>query len=387
MKKLLFQKFIMDNFRIFSIIILSIGSIVWIIQSVNFLDFVTEDGHSFRIYIYYSLLNFPKIIQRILPFVFFITLFYQIVRYEENNQLLIYWIHGVKKIQLVNIIIIYSILFSLAQIILGGFVSPKSKDMARSFIRNSNLDFFSSIINPGKFVDAVEDLTIFIEKENDMGVYENIFLKDDSTSSLNNNPANKLGEIKSQIIFAKTARLISTKDKKYFKLFDGKLLKINNNKIDVFEFKSIDFDLSKFSTKTTIFPKIQEVPALILMKCLIHIYSDELQKFKDIDYLSCNENATEAITQELLLRFYMPIIIPLITLIACLLILKSKDDINYKYSKLFLFILIFLVIIISEASLKYSTTNLIGLSFFILFPIFGFFLVYFILITKLKYKN
>ena len=123
------------------------------------------------------------------------------------------------------------------------------------------------------------------------------------------------------------------------------------------------------------------------MKCLIHIYSDELQKFKDIDYLSCNENATEAITQELLLRFYMPIIIPLITLIACLLILKSKDDINYKYSKLFLFILIFLVIIISEASLKYSTTNLIGLSFFILFPIFGFFLVYFILITKLKYKN
>jgi len=387
MKKLLFQKFMLDNLKMFSITILSIGSIVWIIQSVNFLDFVTEDGHSFKVYIYYSLLNFPKIVQRILPFVFFITLFYQIVLYEENNQLLIFWIHGIKKIQLINIIIIYSILFSLFQIILGGFISPKSKDMARSFIRNSNLDFFSSIINPGTFVDAVEDLTIFIEKENELGIYKNIFLKDDSSSSLNTGPSNSLGEIKSQIIFAKTARLISTKESKYFKLFDGKLLKINNNKIDVFEFKSIDFDLSKFSTKTTIFPKIQEVPALILMKCLIHIYSDELQKFKDIDYLSCNENATEAITQELLLRFYMPIIIPLITLIACLLILKSKDDINYKYSKLFLFILIFLVIIISEASLKYSTTNLIGLSFFILFPIFGFFLVYFILITKLKYKN
>jgi len=387
MKKLLFQKFMLDNLKMFSITILSIGSIVWIIQSVNFLDFVTEDGHSFKVYIYYSLLNFPKIVQRILPFVFFITLFYQIVLYEENNQLLIFWIHGIRKIQLINIIIIYSILFSLFQIILGGFISPKSKDMARSFIRNSNLDFFSSIINPGTFVDVVEDLTIFIEKENELGVYENIFLKDDSSSSLNTGPNNNLGEIKSQLIFAKTARLISTKENRYFKLFDGKLLKINNKKIDIFEFKSIDFDLSKFNTKTTIFPKIQEVPAPILMKCLIYIYSDELQKFKDIDYLSCNENATKAITQELLLRFYMPIIIPLITLIACLLILKSKDDINYKFSKLFLFILIFLVIIISEASLKYSTTNLIGLSFFILFPIFGFFLVYFILITKLKYKN
>jgi len=97
MKKLLFQKFIQDNFKIFSAVILSIGSIVWIIQSVNFLDFVTEDGHSFKIYFYYSVLNFPKIIHRILPFIFFITLFYQISLYEENNQFLVFWIHGVKK--------------------------------------------------------------------------------------------------------------------------------------------------------------------------------------------------------------------------------------------------------------------------------------------------
>ena len=387
MKKLLFQKFMMDNFKMFSIIIMSIGSIVWIIQSVNFLDFVTEDGHSFRIYAYYSLLNFPKVIQRILPFVFFITLFYQIVHYEENNQLLIFWIHGIKKIQLVNVIIVYSILFSLIQIILGGFISPKSKDMARSFIRGSNLDFFSSIINPGKFVDAVEDLTIFIEKENEMGVYENIFLKDDSSSNLNNNPDNESSEIKSQIIFAKTARLISTKNNRYFKLFDGKLLKINNKKIDTFEFKSIDFDLSKFNTKTTTYPKIQEVPARILVECLIYIHKDELQKFKDTDYLSCNKNSTQAITQELLLRFYIPIFIPFITIIVCLLILKSKDDVNYRSSKFFLFILIFLIIVISEVSLKYSTATLIGLSFFILFPIFGFFLTYFTLIMKFRYKD
>jgi lipopolysaccharide export system permease protein len=386
MKKLIFQKFMMDNFRIFSIIILSIGSIVWIIQSVNFLDFVTEDGHSFKIYFYYSLLNFPKIIQRILPFVFFITLFYQIVHYEENNQLLILWIHGVKKIQLINIIIVYSILFALAQIILGGFISPKSKDTARSFIRTSNLDFFSSIVNPGKFVDVVEDLTIFIEKQNEMGLYENIFLKDDSSSGTNNDSDNEFREIKSQIIFAKTARLISTKENKYFKLFDGKLLKINNKKIDTFEFKSIDFDLLKFNTKTTTFPKIQEVPAPILVDCLIFIYKKELQKFKDTDYLSCNNNSTKPITQELLQRFYIPIYIPLIALISCLLILKSKDDNNYKFSKFFLFIVIFFVIIISEASLKYASNGLIGFLFFTLFPILSFLSVYTFLIAKLRYK-
>ena len=78
MKKLLFQKFLKDTLKFFIIICLSIGSIVWVIQAVGFLDFVTEDGHSLYVYFAYSLLNFPKLIHRILPFVFFISLYYQI---------------------------------------------------------------------------------------------------------------------------------------------------------------------------------------------------------------------------------------------------------------------------------------------------------------------
>ncbi len=378
MKKLLFQKFIIDNLKVFVIIIISVGSIVWIIQSVNFLDFITEDGHSFKIYFYYSLLNFPKIIQRILPFVFFITLFYQLIHYEKKNQLLIYWIHGIKKIQLINVIIFYSIVLALLQVVLSSFVSPKSKDVARSFIRNSNLDYFSSIVSPGKFVDAVENLTIFVETKNNNNFYENVYLKDDSIGAT--------GALKSQIIFAKTAELIDSNKNKYFRLFDGKLIKINEKKIDTFEFKSIDFDLSKFTTKTTIFPKIQEVPTVILIKCMTYIYKNELQKFKDRNYLSCNNNAIKPIKQELLQRIYTPIYIPLIALITSLLILKSKDEKEYKFLKILLFIIVILVIIISEASIKYSSSSLIGMSLFSLFPVIFFLLVYLILISKLKHK-
>jgi lipopolysaccharide export system permease protein len=378
MKKLLFQKFLKDNLKVFVIIIFSIGSIVWIIQSVNFLDFITEDGHSFKIYFYYSVLNFPKIIQRILPFVFFITLFYQLIHYEKKNQLLIFWIHGVKKIQLINIIIFYSIVLALLQIVLSSFVSPKSKDAARSFIRNSNLDYFSSIVSPGKFVDAVENLTIFVEKKNNNNFYENVYLKDDSIGVD--------GILKSQIIFAKTAKLIDTNKNKYFRLYNGKLIKINEKKIDTFEFKSIDFDLSKFTTKTTIFPKIQEVPTSILIKCMTYIHKDELQKFKNSNYLSCNENAIKAIKLELLQRLYTPIYIPLIALITSLLILKSKDEKEYQFVKFLLFIIVILVIVFSETSIRYSSSSIIGTFLFALFPILFFLLTYSILISKLKYK-
>ena len=378
MKKLLFQKFLNDNFRIFSFIILSFGSIVWILQSVNYLDFVTEDGHGFKVYFYYTILNFPKIIHRILPFAFFISLFYLIVRYEENNQLLIYWIHGVKKIQLVNSIIIYSILLALLQMILGGFIAPKTQDMGRSFIRSSNIDFFPSIVRPGKFVDAIEGLTIFVEKENEKGIYENIYLKDDLTKELN--------DFKSQIIFAKKAALINTNEKRYFKLTNGRLIKINNKKIDVFEFKNINFDLLKFGTKTTTYPKIQEVSTKILIRCLVYEYKDELEKFKDTNYLSCNKNQVNKIIEEVFKRFFLPVYIPLISLFSCFLFLKSKENKEYKFLKNTLFMIIFFIIIISEISLRASSTNMMGLIFFASFPIVCFILVYFILNKKLNYK-
>ena len=62
MKKLLFQKFISDTFKFFIIISLSIGLIVWVIQAVGFLDFVTEDGHGLLIYFSYTLLNSKDIV-------------------------------------------------------------------------------------------------------------------------------------------------------------------------------------------------------------------------------------------------------------------------------------------------------------------------------------
>jgi lipopolysaccharide export system permease protein len=377
MKKLLFQKFIKDNLKLFSVILLSIGSIVWIIQSVGFLEFVTEDGHGLKIYMAYTLLNFPKIIHRILPFIFFISLFYQLIQYEKRNELLIYWVYGIKKIEIINNIIIYSFLLCLLQVLLGSYLSPKSQDQARSFIRNSNMDFFPSLIREGKFVDAIHGLTIFVEKKNNLGIYENIYLKDDSE----NNGINT----KSQVIYAKQAKLINNDQNRYFKLYKGQLIKINGKKINFINFDSINFSLSKFNTRTTTYPKIQEVNILVLLKCLTYDFKNKIKKFFH-PKLGCTPSSVKNIKQEFLKRIYMPLYIPLIALITCLLILKSKENKDYQFFKLFLFFLVFFIIIVSEISLRYSTVNIYGMFFYLIFPVLLFFAIYIYLTIYFKSK-
>jgi len=379
MKKLLFQKFLKDTLKFFIVICFSVGLIVWVVQAVNYLDFVIEDGHGLYVYFSYSILSFPKIIHRILPFVFFISLFYQIVQYELKNELLIFWTNGINKIQFINVVIIYSILITLFQIFLGAYLSPASQNEARSFIRNSNIDFFPSLIKEGKFIDTVSDLTIFIESKDKLGNYKNIFLNESYGKN------KKINQSKSQMIYAKNGILVNEGKNRYFELTDGKMINKDNGKITNFAFKKINFNLNKFDSKSTSFPKIQELTSNLLFQCLYYDYRNEKNKLVS-RLLSCDNASIKNIKQEIFKRFYKPIYFPLLALISCLLIFRSKESVKYNRYRICLFFTIFSILVVSEISLRYAAYNALGMYFFILFPILIFFTIYISLIIKLKNK-
>ena len=381
MKKLIFKKFILDVVKTFVILILSISIIVWVIQAVKFLDFVTEDGHSFKVYFFYTLLNLPKIFHRILPFVFFISLFYQLIQYEAKNELLVLWTNGINKISLINAIITYSLLVFILQQFLGLYASPLSQYKARDFIRNSNIDFFPSLVKAGKFIDTVSNLTIFIESQDKRGNYKNIFLKDSSS-----NDRSGAGNKESfQIIYAKKGMLVNENNNKYFKLFDGEIINNNGSDITNISFERIDFNLDKYASKSTTYPKIQEVGSIELLKCINNIYKNKL-KIANSKNLECNTVFVNEVNQEFLKRFYKPFYIPLLGLIISLLIIRSKENNDYSNYKFFIFLIAFTVIVISEYSLRYSASHFFGFLFFILFPVLLFFTTYILLITKFKNK-
>ena len=148
MKKILFRKLLLDYMSFFLIALFSSSIIIWVFQAVNFLDIMIEDGRDYMVYVNYSLLNFPKILTKLFPFVIFFSLFYVTLRYENNNELMIFWSFGVNKIQIINFIFKVSIFLMLIQIVLTSLIVPKSQDMARSFLRSSTVNFFGNFIKP-----------------------------------------------------------------------------------------------------------------------------------------------------------------------------------------------------------------------------------------------
>jgi lipopolysaccharide export system permease protein len=377
MKKTIFRKLTIDCLKFFLLILFTISTIIWVLQAVNYLDFVIEDGHGFFVYFNYTLLSFPKIIGRIYPFAVFLAFSYILLKYEDKNELIIFWNFGVNKIDFINFFTKVSFFFVLISLLLNAVITPMAQDKARSFIRSSDLDFFESILKPKKFVDVVKNLTIYFEEKKGNGDLVNIFLN------------NKLSANESQSIIAKTGRFEKRGNRKILVLYDGKTINDINGKTSAFEFSKTDFNISNFTTQTVTHQKTQENSSLELINCSLifnNFKKDINNKIKN-RINNCSIGNLENVYKEIYSRLIKPIYVAFLVTISLLLILKSKTDHTFKSYKFKVYSLGFFSIIFLESSSKFISINMLKNLLISTLPLLLIFAIYFYFLKTLKVRK
>ncbi len=355
MKKILFRKFLFDCLVFFLITLFSTGIIIWVFQAVNFLDIIVEDGRNYLVYLNFSLLNFPKVISKLVPFVLFFSFLYVIGKYELKNELIIFWNFGINKIDLINFFIKFSLLVMLFQIFLTAFIVPKSQDLARSFLRASSINYLENFIKPRIFNDAVKGLTIYSNSKDETGNLKEIYLKKGSGENF-------------QVTFAKEGRFKQIGNNQFLELNFGETISVINDKITNFKFKKTDFNLSNFEDNTTTYKKTQEVTTLNLIKCYHNLMNFNILKIdKSFEVENCRKDNIDNIIKELYKRIIIPLYIPVLIMISLLLILRSKENINYPRYRILIFLIGFGTIIISEMTIRLINEDFIkNIKFFVI---------------------
>ena len=380
MEKILFKKILYDCLSFFLISLISASVVVWVFQAVNFLDIMIEDGRDYLVYINYSLLNFPKIITKVLPFVFFFSFFYVISKYELNNELIIFWNFGVKKIQLINFLFKFSILLVLVQIILTSFIVPKTQDLARSFLRTSSVDFIESFIKQKKFNDTIKGITIYSEEKDTKGNLKNIYLKKEDQGN------------NFQITYAKKGNFIKKNNIQFLTLYEGETINVVNNKITNFKFSKSDLNLQNLETNTTTYIKTQEISTTKLIKCIMRLNNLNFLNIdtKNIVIENCKLQNLDNVIKELYKRFIIPFYLPILMLTILFLILRSKENVNYLNYRISIFLLGLTTIIFSELTLRLIEKNFFENIKIFIIPItiiILFYFIFFINLNSFKEKN
>ena len=80
MNKTIYKYLLYEFMRYFVATLFSLAAIVWVVQAVNFLDLITEDGHAFGVYFYYSFLTLSKVLTKLIPFCFLISIVLTILK-------------------------------------------------------------------------------------------------------------------------------------------------------------------------------------------------------------------------------------------------------------------------------------------------------------------
>ena len=378
MNKLIFRKFSQDIVNFFLIASFSITFIVWIIQAVNYLDLVSDDGHSLNVYFTYVSLSLPKIFSKTIIFVYFISIFYVINKYNSSNELIVFWNNGIKKIKFINFILLFSVFFLILQLVFNLFIVPKSQNLGRLYIKDSNIDFLPKLISEKKFINVVKNLTIFVEEYKKDGKLNKIYINE------------KIDTENSKIIVAESGRIIKKNKKYILRLSNGGITNISKSNTYTLNFSETDYDLSDFSTKTITDTKVQELDSIEMFKCIKEVYLK--QKLNKNEVISnpkndtCNNRTVKSISEELYKRLILPFYTLIIALIAASLVIEPKSKYFLRLHKLNIFLIGILVIIISQLSLKFFL-NSINITYLILIlPILFVLFYYIVLLVFTKFK-
>ena len=376
MKKLIYRKLLMDYMSFFLIALFSSSLIIWVFQAVNFLDIMIEDGREYSVYINYSLLNFPKIISRLFPFILFFSIFYVLSKYELSNELMIFWNFGENKIKFVNFILFISIFLLLIQICLTSLIVPSSQDKARSFLRESEVNFLGNFIKPKRFNDTIDGVTIYAENKDINGNLYNLYIKKEIQDEF-------------EITYANKGKFIENQGVPILILFNGETIRNKDNKVTNFKFSKSDFLLQNLKANTITQQKNQEMKTTDIILCIISIYELKINFISEINkkITNCTTSNRINLLKEIYKRLIVPLYIPILMIIPYFLILSSKERKNYSKLKIITFFIGVITIILSEGIIRFLSVNLLDNLFIFISPIIFFLILYSMFLFKLNLKN
>ena len=144
--------------------------------------------------------------------------------------------------------------------------------------------------------------------------------------------------------------------------------------------------MSDIETNTTTYKKTQEISSFKLVRCIRNYFKfdNETFEFKTKNIENCSVANISNIYKELYKRFVIPFYIPFLSLIPFILILTSKESLNYNKVRLITFLIGLLVIIFSETTIRLVSNIIFQNLGLVMIPLLFILLIYFFLFYKFK---
>ena len=192
-----------------------------------------------------------------------------------------------------------------------------------------------------------------------------------------------------QITYAKSGFFLSKNNEQILVLKNGQTINKIENDLTTFNFKESSLNMSNQDSGIIKVDKIQETSTLNLVLCINRFekfFLNNSTQLKKKFIQNCTEENLDNVFKEVYKRLLVPLYIPSLILCALILVIYSKENINYTRFRVFVFVIGFVLIVFSETTQKLIKKNLEYNIIIFLIPLLVFFLILISINKKIDFK-
>ena len=147
----------------FLITTVSLLCLVWLMQSMRFIEQILNEGIPVSIFFELSALIIPTILSLILPFTYFVAILYVYNRLSNESELVVMQASGVSYISMAKPAFYFSIILMLCSYLLTLYIVPASYRSFKNLQDLIRTDYSSALLQEGVFNDVAKGITIYVE--------------------------------------------------------------------------------------------------------------------------------------------------------------------------------------------------------------------------------
>jgi lipopolysaccharide export system permease protein len=221
----------------FALVLVSLTGVIWITQALRGIDLMTSQGQTVATFLGLTSLVIPALVLIIAPIALMIAISHTLNKLATDSEIIVMNAAGFSPFRLFRPFVHATIVVALLVAFIAAYLAPDGMRRIKQWDAEITADVLTNILQPGRFAQLDQNLTIRIRERQPGGILLGIFIDD------RRDPKERVS------IVADHGTVVKSGDGSFLVLEDGNLQRFEAGKRDpaLVAFGRYAFDMSKFS--------------------------------------------------------------------------------------------------------------------------------------------
>jgi lipopolysaccharide export system permease protein len=221
----------------FALVLVSLTGVIWITQALRGIDLMTSQGQTILTFLGITSLVIPALVLIIAPIALMIAISHTLNKLATDSEIIVMNAAGFSPFRLFRPFFFATCVVAAVVAFIGAYLAPDGMRRIKQWDAEITADVLTNILQPGRFAQLDQNLTIRIRERLPGGVLGGIFVDD------RRDPQERV------TIVADHGTVLKNENGSYLVLEDGNLERFEVGKRDpaLVVFQRYAFDMSKFS--------------------------------------------------------------------------------------------------------------------------------------------